>query len=239
MESSQITIDKVYDHHAISGFKYPNPVNINIKPYGSTSSILYGIYKTYNLEIPKHIAGLIASAIISDTILLHSSITTELDKKILKEASEIAGIDYIKYGEKMLRAYTDVSDLSDSELLNYDSKEYTENDNCGNSIYYIISTASTYDVDEFLSERKNGLKTAMQSKGLKLFIFYILDIVNYNSYALIEGDLKELAKNALKTYECTEYNNQNDVYFLKQVTSRKKDIAPKIKEAINTNCVIS
>ena len=239
LESSQITIDKVYDHHAISGFKYPSPVNINIKPYGSTCSILYEIYKIYNLEIPKHIAGLIASAIISDTILLHSSITTELDKKILKEASEIAGIDYIKYGEKMLKAYTDVSDLSDSELLSYDSKEYTENDNCGNSIYYIISTASTYDVDEFLSERKNGLKTAMQSKGLKLFIFYILDIVNYNSYAIIEGDLKELAKNALKTYECTEYNNQNDVYFLKQVTSRKKDIAPKIKEAINTNCVIS
>lgn len=238
LESSKITIDKVYDHHAINGFKYPYPLDINTKSYGSTCSILYVIYKNYNFEIPKDIAGLIASAIISDTILLRSNSTTELDKIILKEVSKIADINYNQFGEQMLRAYTNISDLTDLQVLNYDTKTYNDNDNCSHIIKYRIGTISTLNIDEFLSKRKTGLlnlmKEKIQSEKYEVFVYFIVDIINFNSYAFIEGNIKELIKKELKCYVCSEY--QTDVYFLKGVSSRKRQIAPKIKEVINNNC---
>ena len=106
------TIRMVTDHHKIANFETSEPLYYTAKPYGCTATILYEEFKEFNFEIDKKDAILMASAIISDTLLLKSPTTTRFDKKALEELGKIAEIDVDEYGLKMLKAGTDLDDLS-------------------------------------------------------------------------------------------------------------------------------
>ena len=114
---------KVIDHHPVSGsFETPGPIYFRTEPVGCTQTILYKLYKQNNVEIEKQIAGLMVSAIISDTLLFKSPTCTEEDKKIAQELAKIAEIDVEKYGMDMLKAGTDLSSFTADEIINIDSK---------------------------------------------------------------------------------------------------------------------
>ena len=112
----------VTDHHRIANFETSEPLYYTAKPYGCTSTILFEEFKNNGIEIEKTEAVLMASCIISDTLLLKSPTTTEHDKKALAELEKIAGIDVNKYGLEMLKAGTDLDDFSAEELVNLDAK---------------------------------------------------------------------------------------------------------------------
>lgn len=115
-------IMKVIDHHRICGFQTAEPLFYMAQPVGCTATILYEVYKMNNIDIKPYIAGLMLSAIISDTLLLKSPTTTIKETRIIDELARIANVDYKAYGLNMLKAGTDLSDYSAEELLTIDAK---------------------------------------------------------------------------------------------------------------------
>ncbi|MDN6161474.1 MAG: manganese-dependent inorganic pyrophosphatase, partial [Atopostipes sp.] len=155
----QVEIKAVVDHHRIANFKTSGPLYYRAEPLGSTASILTKLYKEYELAIPKDIAGLMLSALISDTLLLKSPTTTDEDRKIAVELAELAGVSLEDYGLEMLKAGTDVSDKSAKEILNDDAKSFTMGkDNVR------IGQVNVVDIHQLLPSRKEELIDAMREE---------------------------------------------------------------------------
>ena len=112
----------VVDHHRINNFQTSEPLFYYAQPVGCTATILLELFKTNNIEIEPKIAGLMLSAIISDTLLLKSPTTTDKDKKAVEELAKIANVDISKYGLDMLKAGTDLDKYTEDELIRLDAK---------------------------------------------------------------------------------------------------------------------
>ena len=217
----KMNILKVVDHHKL-GLKTSYPLFYRAEPVGCTSTVLFKMYKENGLEIDKTIAGLMLSAIISDTLLLKSPTKTEEDEKAVKELAQIAGLDYEAYGLEMLKAGTDLSDFSAEELIRLDCKECALNDKKAK-----IAQVNTADIAEMMT-RKAEIEAAMnkdiEANGLDLFVFAITDIINSNSQAIVLGKNTEIFEKGFgKTLE-------DNTAFLPGVVSRKKQILPVLQE---------
>ncbi len=210
----------VTDHHRIANFETAEPLYYTAKPYGCTCTILFEEYKTFGHEISKEEAILMASAIISDTLLLKSPTTTEHDKKALTELEKIAGINIEEYGLEMLKAGTDLGDFSEAELVNLDAKEFEKDDN-----RFVIAQVNTVSIEDVL-KRQEDLEKAMNSeiekKGLQLFAFVITDILNSNSEIIALGNRTDAVEKAF------DVKLENHKALLKNVVSRKKQLLPNI-----------
>ena len=216
-----LKILSVTDHHRISNFHTSEPLYYNAKPYGCTNTLLFEEYKANNVEIDYKIAILMISAIISDTLLLKSPTCTKFDIDAFSELEKIAGIDARDYGMKMLKAGTDLSTYSATEIVNLDAKEFTEK---GKKI--VVAQVNTADIDDVFS-RKEELTFAMEKeindRNLELFLFVIIDIVNTNSKIIALGNLKGVVEKAFD-----KKLDEDDSMFLEGVMSRKKQIAPPL-----------
>ena len=217
----KLNILKVVDHHCI----YLNtsyPLYYRAEPVGCTETILFKMYKEYNVEVDKQIATLMMSAIISDTLLFKSPTCTEEDVKAVKELAKIAEIDYEAYGMDMLKAGTDLSSFSIEEILNLDAKEV--NFKSTKAIIDQVNTASIPDVMEMKAELEEGMNNVIEEKGLDLFILLITDIVNSNSQVIALGKDSHLIE---KAYNVTLEDN---TALLEGVVSRKKQVIPIVTE---------
>ena len=214
----------VIDHHRIANFETSEPLYYNARPYGCTCTILYKEYKQRGLEISKEEAILMASAIISDTLLLKSPTTTNHDIKALEELEKIAGIDIKEYGLEMLKAGTDLDDFSAEELINLDAKSLDKE-----GTKFVIAQVNTVSIDDVLKrqeEIETEMKKAIEEKGLSLFVFAITDILNSNSEIIALGEKSNVIEPAFgKTLE-------NNRAFLEGVVSRKKQLLPNIDKNI-------
>ena len=215
-------IKKVVDHHRISNFETSEPLFYMAEPVGCTSTILYGLYVSNKVEISSTIAGLMLSAIISDTLLLKSPTTTEKDKKALEELAKIANVDVNVYGLDMLKAGTDLSDYSSEELINLDAKNINMNGN--NVVIAQVNTVSIEDVLKNKEDLENAINKKIQDKNLDLFMLAITDILNSNSQAIALGKRTDMVEKAYNVK--LEYN----MAFLPGVVSRKKQIVPVLQE---------
>ena len=215
------------DHHAITGFYTNNPINIITKPTGCTSTIVYELYKNNNIQMSKNIAGLILSAIISDTLLLKSAITTQEDIYAVKNLSQEFSIEYESYGRDLLKAGTDVNDLTEEEIINLDSKAYKVN---GYDIQ--IAFLNSVDIEAFLKERKkeilNEINKFIEKNKKQLFAFVIVDIFELDSTVVASG---EYINTIEKAFNVKLIDNQA---FLKGITSRKKEVYPKLVEIFSS-----
>lgn len=119
-----VRILEVIDHHRIANFETSDPLYYRAEPVGCTATILKKLYKENGVEISKETAGLMLSAIISDSLLFKSPTCTEEDVKAAKELAEIAGVDADTYGLEMLKAGADLSDKTVEQLITLDSKEF-------------------------------------------------------------------------------------------------------------------
>ena len=214
----------VIDHHRIANFETSEPLYYNAKPYGCTCTILYKEYIQRGLEISKEEAILMASAIISDTLLLKSPTTTKHDVKVLEELEKIAGIDLKEYGLEMLKAGTDLDDFTAKELINLDAKNLDKE-----GTKFVIAQVNTVSIDDVLKrqeEIENEMRKAIEEKGLSLFVFAITDILNSNSEIIALGEKSNVIEPAFgKTLE-------NNRAFLEGVVSRKKQLLPNIDKNI-------
>lgn len=212
----------VIDHHRIYGFQTAEPLYFTAKPYGCTCTILYNMFKASNIEIEKTEAVLMASAIISDTLLLKSPTTTKKDIEALEDLANIANIDINSYGLDMLKAGTDLSDFSAEELLEIDAKCVDMN---GNKVK--IAQVNTVDIEDVLknqSDLENAINNTIENENLDLFVLAVTDIVNSNSEALVLGKRADIVE---KSYKVKLENNRA---FLPGVVSRKKQMLPVMQE---------
>ena len=215
---------EVVDHHRIANFETSEPLYYTARPYGCTSTILFEEYKVKGLEISKEEALLMASSIISDTLLLKSPTTTEYDKKALEELEKIVGIDIKEYGLEMLKAGTDLNDFSAEELISLDAKSLDKN-----GTKFVIAQVNTKSIEDVLKrqeELERAINEEITSKGLELFVLAITDILNSNSEIIALGNKVEAVEKAFNK------KLENNRAFLEGVVSRKKQILPNIDKNI-------
>lgn len=214
---------KVIDHHKVANFKTSEPLFYFAMPVGCTSSILFELFNMNKVEIPSKIAGLMLSAILSDTLLLKSPTCTEKDIEAAKKLAEIANVDINTYGLEMLKAGTDLSDFTPDELINIDSKPFTTN-----GVKYQAAQVNTASIKDVLKDQANiekAMNNFMEKNSVDLFVLMITDIIENNSQILVLGK-QEIAEKAFNV------KLENNSAFLPGVVSRKKQIVPQIDSVL-------
>ena len=211
----------VTDHHRISNFETLEPLYYTAKPYGCTCTILFEEFKRLGHKIENKEAVLMASAIISDTLLLKSPTTTEHDKKALKELEEITGIDLNEYGLNMLKAGTDLDDFSDEELVNLDAKSL-EKEGCK----FVIAQVNIEDVLKRKEKLESAINAEIERNNLDLFVLAITDILNSNSQIIALGKKADVVEKAFNI------KLEDNTALLEGVVSRKKQLLPNIDKNI-------
>lgn len=215
---------EVVDHHRIANFETSEPLYYMAKPYGCTSTILFEEYKINKIDISKKEAILMASSIISDTLLLKSPTTTIHDEKALEKLETIAGIDLKEYGLEMLKAGTDLKDFSAEELISLDAKSLDKN-----GIKFVIAQVNTVSIEDVLKrqeELESAINKEIEKKGLELFVLAITDILNSNSEVIAMGNKQDVIESAFGK------KLENNRVFLEGVVSRKKQLLPNIDKNI-------
>jgi manganese-dependent inorganic pyrophosphatase len=213
---------KVIDHHKIAEFETSEPLFYLAMPVGCTNTILYNMYKIYGIEIEPTIAGLMLSAIISDTLLFKSPTCTPKDEEAAKELAKIANVDINKYGLEMLKAGTDLSSFSIDEILHIDAKKIDFKE--VKSIVNQVNTASIEEVMTMKNELEARMNEIIEEENLDLFMLLITDIVNSNSQVIALGKSASLVE---KSYGVKLENN---TALLEGVVSRKKQVVPIMTE---------
>ena len=209
----------VVDHHQINVFRTPGPLYYYAEPVGCTCTIIYKLFNQNDVIIPADVAGLMLSAIISDTLLLKSPTCTETDKKVAEDLAKIANVDINSYGLAMLKAGTDLTSFSEEELVNLDGKIV----NLTDTVKAKISQVNTADIDEVLL-RQAKLEAAMnkdiENLGLTIDVLLITDIINSNSQVVVLGEKADVVEKAFGV------KLENNTAFLPGVVSRKKQVIP-------------
>ncbi|NHC42303.1 manganese-dependent inorganic pyrophosphatase [Bacillus sp. MM2020_1] len=219
---ADVRVLEVIDHHRIANFETSDPLYYRCEPVGCTATILNKMYKENNKEISKEIAGLMLSAIISDSLLFKSPTCTPEDVAAARELAEIAGVDADAYGLEMLKAGADVRDKSISELLSLDAKGFE----MGSSKVEIaqVNVVDTADVLARQEELEAAISMIIAEKNLDLFLFVVTDILTNDSVGLALGSKTAAVE---KAYNVTLSNNTAT---LKGVVSRKKQIVPVLTD---------
>ncbi|QHJ69299.1 manganese-dependent inorganic pyrophosphatase [Planococcus halotolerans] len=221
----EVQVIEVIDHHRIANFETTDPLFFRAEPVGCTTTILLKLYKENGVEIPANIAGLMLSAIISDSLLFKSPTCTEQDIRAARELAEIAGVDVDAYGLAMLKAGADLSNKTLEDLISLDSKEFEAGDH-----RFEVAQVNAIDVSEVL-DRQEDLEVLMNqqvtNKGLDLFVFVVTDILNNNSEAIVLGRRSNIIEGAFKS---SVVDNR---VLLPGIVSRKKQIVPVITEALS------
>ncbi|WHX48470.1 manganese-dependent inorganic pyrophosphatase [Paenibacillus woosongensis] len=221
----QVRVAEVIDHHRIANFETSGPLYYRAEPVGCTATILNKMYKENGIEVPANIAGLMLSAIISDSLLFKSPTCTEQDVAAARELAAIAGVNAEEYGLDMLKAGADLSDKSIEDLISLDAKEFEMG-----SSKVEIAQVNAVDVNDVLS-RQSELEAALagivEKKGLDLFLFVVTDILNNDSVGLAVG------KDAAAVEEAYGVKLVDNKAVLKGVVSRKSQIVPVLTDIFN------
>ena len=220
-----VQVTHVVDHHRIANFETSAPLYYHAEPLGCSSTIILKEFKQHGVEVPANIAGMMLSAIISDTLLLKSPTTTDEDVAAVKELAKIAGVDYEKYGLDMLKAGTNLASKSDETLISQDAKSFDMN---GTQVR--VDQINTVDLDEVF-DREDGLRAAIEKQnkenGYDLFLLMVTNILNSDTRLLVVGEPQSVVEQAFgKRLE----DNKMD---LPGVVSRKKQIVPPLEAAFN------
>lgn len=222
LEESEIL--EVIDHHNIGDINTKKPINFRNAGVGSVNTIIYDLYKENNIKIPKDIAGLMASAIISDTLLLTSPTTTIRDTDALINLSKIAKIKYKKYGIELLKQGMTIKGLTNEDILHKDFKTYKVNDKMI-GIGQIL-TADFESMNKKINSLVNYLDEVSNNENIRVVTLFVTDIFENVSYCLYNRDAENIIKNSFDLKEIYEGVP------LKDIVSRKIQIAPYIMDAI-------
>ncbi|MNI27856.1 Manganese-dependent inorganic pyrophosphatase [compost metagenome] len=223
----QVRVLEVIDHHRIANFETSYPLYYRAEPVGCTATILNKLYKENGVAIRKEVAGLMLSAIVSDSLLFKSPTCTEEDVAAARELADIAGVNADSYGLDMLKAGADLSDKTIAQLITLDAKEFQ----MGSSKVEIaqVNAVDTNDVLSRQAELEDALNSIIAAKGLDLFVLVVTDILNNDSVALALGNKTNAVEQA---YNVTLVDNKA---VLKGVVSRKSQIVPVLTDIFNKN----
>lgn len=222
----QVAVTFVIDHHRIANFETANPLYYRAEPVGCTCTILYDLFHEQKVTIPQHIAGLMLSAIISDTLLFQSPTCTPRDVAAAEALALLADVDTRQYGLALLKAGTNLATKSEETLLSLDAKSFP----MGHTTVR-IAQVNTVDEQELLL-RKEALQSEMQrqnvEQGYDLFVLVVTNILTSNSILLVVGEPKGAVEQAFHTALV------DDTAVLPGVVSRKKQVVPPLTEVLGS-----
>lgn len=215
---------EVVDHHKFANFQTNEATKIRTEPVGSTSTIVYGLYKEAKIEPDEKTALLMLSAILSDTLLFKSPTCTSKDVEVAKELAKLAKVDNIsEYGMEMLVAGTSMAKSSMKEIINQDKKIFPIGD-----MEIAVAQINTVQIGELVARKEEIAKEIeheIGKYGYSLFLFVVTDIINSNSLVFTYGKEIEIVENAFKKEVV------NNEILLENVVSRKKQIIPFLMTA--------
>ncbi|MCK4808316.1 MAG: manganese-dependent inorganic pyrophosphatase [Candidatus Aenigmarchaeota archaeon] len=218
-------IVEVLDHHNIN-FVQATPILFHAEPAGSTSTIIARMYFEKGIELPKNIAGILLGAIISDTVIFKSPITTQEDKDIADKLKPIAGIDNLeKFGIEMFNAKSGWNKKTAEQIINTDYKEYELG---GKKIG--IAQVETIDASELepkKAEFLEAMKKTKEKSGLDTIMVLLTDIMKEGCLTFILSDNTDMIG---KTFGKEIKDNE---MYLPGVLSRKKQIVPPLEKALS------
>lgn len=212
---------EIIDHHRLGSLETVSPVYFRNQPLGCTSTIIYQMYQEQGVEIPKEIAGLLLSAIISDTLMFRSPTCTPLDKSVAKQLAEIADVDIEDHAKKMFRAGSDFKNKTTEEIFYQDFKIFHTED-CDFGVAQ-ISAMSGEELEQIGEQLRPFLPQVLGGKRLNMVYVMLTDILEESSKIIFAGeDAGKILAHAFKKQE------DADGILLDGIISRKKQMIPTL-----------
>lgn len=229
MEGADIL--EIIDHHRIGTVETMSPVFFRNQPLGCTATIIYQMYQESNVEIDHAIAGLLCSAIISDTLLFRSPTCTPVDKAAAIELAEIVGMNLEEYAKKMFSAGSNLAGKSDDEIFYQDFKRFS----AGKFLFGIgqITSMNGEELDEIKDRMMEYSKKAKEQHGVDMMFFMLTNILTETTDLICVGQgAEEMIATAFHHVEEGQHMDMGGIVSLPGVVSRKKQLAPQIMMAL-------
>lgn len=219
-------IQEIIDHHKLGTVETISPVFFRNQPVGCTATIVYQMYHENNVEIDKATAGMLCSAIISDTLLFRSPTCTPIDKMAATELARIAEIDMDRYAADMFSAGSNLRGKSNDEIFYQDFKLF----NSGKTSYGVgqISSLNADELVELKERLLPFLKKPHEEHGVDMIFFMLTNILTESTSLLCEGEGAEALIRAAFHMEEAGADDEANVVELPGVVSRKKQLIPSI-----------
>ncbi len=218
----EANVIEIVDHHKIGGIMTSNPISFRNMIVGSTCTIVYSMFKESGIEIPKDIAGLLLSGVTSDTLIMRSPTTTQVDIDAIAELEKIVGVDVKEYGMEMFKAGTSLDGFTIEEIFYRDFKEFMLDDHKVG-----IGQVFTLDIDEIMEKKEDYIEFMKKTKEDKDYYMVLLaftDIIKEGSYILFASDKDIIITTAF------DVEDEQGV-FVEELVSRKKQMVPNITQA--------
>ena len=215
---------EVIDHHRVGNLATKYPITFINKPVGATSTLIASLFRENKISIPLEIASILLCAILTDTLILQSTTTTDIDREMAEYLSNITNLDIQSLGEEIISAGSRIGGRDASEVIRQDMKEYSEG-----KLVYTVSQIEVDNTNEILKRKKEFLQELEFERRSRKGLFSALlvtDIASLSSILLIEAEKDFLPFIAYPKRE-------ENVYYLKDIVSRKKQLIPMISEVVS------
>ena len=216
---------EIIDHHRLGTMETMSPVFFRNQPLGCTATIIFQMYRENQVEIPKQIAGLLCSAILSDTLMFRSPTCTPADQAAAKELAKLAGIDVETYANEMFLAASNLSTKSEEEIFFQDFKKFS-----AENVIFGVSQITSLNPEELSmigARIKPCLPQFCQSQQVDMVFFMLTDIVKESTTLLYAGEDAEVLLEVL--YGHADAGSDR---YLPGVVSRKKQLVPELIRAV-------
>lgn len=225
IETAEIV--EIIDHHRLGTVQTLGPVYFRNQPLGCTSTIIYQMYQENDVEIDPQTAGLLMSAIISDTLLFRSPTCTPLDEKVGRKLAEIAGVDIEKYAVEMFSAGSNLKGKSDAEIFYQDFKHFSAGKvNFGVSQ---VTSLNAKELEELVPRLMTFAENALETEKLDMSFVMLTNILNQDTKLLCVGSRSdELVDNAFSVHCEKAGEGDRFTVLLPGVVSRKKQMIPPL-----------
>lgn len=222
---TEATIKEILDHHKIGDVQTPDPIYFRNVPVGCTATIVYMHYQEQGLTPAKEIAGVLCSAILSDTLAFRSPTCTQKDIDTAEALAKIAGIEDVQaYAKEMFKAGSELAGKTPKEILYLDFKKFSAGDKT-----FGVGQVTSMDADE-LAELKGTMVEYIDSTfaehEVDMLFLLLTDILDESSELIFAGEGAQAVVDKAFT------SSETDRTYLKGVVSRKKQVVPQITEAL-------
>ncbi len=221
IEEAEIT--EIIDHHNLGAIGTNTPINFRSMPVGCTCTIIYNMFVEKKIAIPKEIAGLMLSAILSDTLIFKSPTTTEEDIFAATKLAKIAKVNIDDYGYQMFKAASSIKGISVNDLINQDFKTYS----VGNHMLG-ISQVMTMDFNEIEANMDEYIEKLdeLSSGNFLCCALFITDVYQNGSYVIYNSQAQDIIADAF------DLKDTHEGVYIPDLVSRKKQMLPALLEVI-------
>jgi manganese-dependent inorganic pyrophosphatase len=221
---SEANIIMIIDHHKLTGgLSSKSPIDVTIQTLASTATVIYGLMGESRENLPKDMAGIMLSCILSDTLAFRSPTTTSHDKSVAESLAKKIGIDINSYADEMFAAKSDLSDFTPHGLINIDSKKYPIGDK--NIRVSVIETTKPEDILKRKAEIISAMETILKEESdIDDILLFVVDIFKEEATVFTYN---QFTKDVISASFGVMV--EDDIQVLPGVVSRKKQILPVLK----------